>query len=254
MPTRPLSILVLLVALLVPIPAAHADPVSLRYHVTVFQRHDFDLPVSERRWVPIDPVQFELSFTFDSAMTRQFRSSPAGQRHAVTDFGEPTFTPSFSEIPLEGAGVAGGTRNAATRVNNSLTTEFGVGQEALAVEQWGTENASGFTMLSIQLRADLWPLLALDAFGDLDDFLRAMRSSRVQFYFADLSATKNFDQFGQALEPTFTTTSASFFGSAVPIDASPVPEPTTVLLVGAGLACAARRAVRGGRGRPTPRP
>ena len=253
MPPRQLSLRFVLAACLVPTAAAHADPIALSYHVTVFQRHDFDVPLSERRWVPIDPIQFELSFTFDSDMTGQFRSSSTGQRHAVTEFGEPTFTPSFSGIPLRGAGVAGGTRGAATRVSNSVTTEFGLYQEALAVEQWVSEDAFTFATLSIQLRAELWPPLAPDAFGNLEDFLGAMRSSRVQFYFADLSATKNFDASGQALAPTFTGTSASFFGSAVPIDASPVPEPTTVLMVGAGIGCVVRRALTRGLSRPTRR-
>ena len=196
-------------------PAASADPITLRYEVTV--SHRADPPFSPNRpFVRIDPISFPLSMTFDGDLISHNvtlpddPSDPNAQSHWVTNFGPA----SFSSVPLP-ADPGAGSGN--TAVFNSI-----VGGQPLQTARATQQVGSG----SMQVVAPgLRPPLAAGEFGTLDTFLRAMNSSNLEFFFAGAGAAGPF-----------------FFGRADAVDtAAPVPEPATMTLLGAAVAVAALR-------------
>jgi hypothetical protein len=198
-----LPILFMLVVPLLSSRTAYADPITLHYEVTVDKRMDVQ---GANPWIPIDPITFQLTMTFDGDETGRgvTLSEPpddaSAQSHWVTHFGPAT----FSEVPLPGGErLAGG--QGFTRIFNSM-----LGSLPFQGAQAGTE-VTGTTLLLIT-RGGLVPPLAPGEFGTLDTFLRAMGGSNIEFFYSNGPA------FGG-------------FASAVEI-ADPVPEPGTLTLVG----------------------
>jgi PEP-CTERM motif-containing protein len=194
--------------------SVYADPITLGYHVIVSQTTNLSFPAQP--WVPIDPIIFNLSMTFDGEVTAHSVTLPedpsdeSAQFHWVTNFGPAAFSP----VPLPGAEVNSGPGH--TAIFNSI-----VGGQPDQIAGASQNVRPGG---SIQLFArGLHPALAAGEFGTLDTFLRAMNSSHVEFFFAG--------------------TAVAFSGRADAVDASlsAVPEPGTMMLVGTALAASALR-------------
>jgi hypothetical protein len=192
--------------------SVYADPITVRYHVIVDQTIESRLPTQP--WVPIDPISFDLSMTFDGEVTGHSVTLPddpsdeRAQFHWVTNFGPAAFSP----VPLPGAPVGAGPGN--TVIFNSIVN----GQSAQVAR--ASQNL-GFGNVQLTARG-LHPSLAPGEFGTLDTFLRAMNSSNLEFFFAGTG-------------PFFSGRAAAFDVSA------PVPEPGTMMLVGSVLAASALR-------------
>jgi len=201
-----------------------ADPIELVYRVNVFQRLDFTRPASEWRWDPIAPVSFDLTVRFDGDVSSRQVSDQADGRYLLTYFGGPQ----ISSIPLAGAGYTGGQHTAQTRFINA-TIGGRVQQEALTLDQFSDDRSSRSVQLSkFPLDVPLPP----EQFGSLDDFLGAMRSPTLGFYFADLAYGPR-DSHGRA---AYLPGSANYFGSVLLLnETAPVPEPATLALVALGL-------------------
>jgi len=237
--TRQLAYVLFAATICTPAVPASADPIDLVYRVNVFQRLDFTRPVSDWRWDAITPVSFGLSVRFDAGVLSERASVQPDGRYLFTYFG----APDVSDVPLSGAGYTGGRHIAETRLLNA-TIGGTLHQEALTVDQFSDDRGSRSLQL---LKFPLDSQIPAGQFGTLADFLNAMRSPTLSFYFADLAY--GHDPQGNI---TYLPGSADYFGNVSLLNGqpSPVPEPATMTLValGIGAMLRARRRTKAVRG------
>jgi PEP-CTERM motif len=212
-------------------PVVGAEPITLNYQVSVGFRHDFTLPPTQWHSEPISPVTFPLSMTFEPAVTRTL----VGEGFSMAFFGFPQYSP----VPLSGAGLPAHRPN-----GGSFIVNFGSEQAAYADGFLADSTDDTVSLRGPRLFADLHSALPPGSSGDPATFIAAMQSPGLQFFFFDYAFDWRDSSGNRRDQPIYAPNSAGFSGTATFLNAATVPEPATVVLVGAALAAVAARARR----------
>ena len=204
-------------------PTAWADPVTLSYQVTLNNRYDF----GTGRGSAMDPITFELSVTFDDAIT-QIRTEP---RSTTTEFN--SSIPTFSGIPVLplGAGSSEGP------VRGEVTQRWDLGPEiqplhdplsAAVVARYNStfvDHISRGTTISLYGSAwaqDLSPMTGATLIALLTDPVNPPAFSFGAFAWDGIA--------GRYLEGSYY-----YSALAMPLQEAQVPEPATLILLSTGL-------------------
>jgi len=194
-----------------------AEPIRAVYQVEVSGRMTWE---SNPIWEPFFQ-QFTLLMTFDPALG-----------------GDRTYGPvSFSEVPLPGVSAPGHVVTVAGTAHGQFEENpFGAPNlfASAAETQVGTEGGDYFrtTRLISNVPVDLAPVFSPETFPA----------------HLVLATPYNFDYSTSLFRPGLTPVTISYrgFGSLLAVNPQqPIPEPATMLLVGAGLAALGRRRLRG---------
>lgn len=216
-----LSLMMLLSAAI----AAEAEPVTLRYHVTVTHRADLQSRVP----VAIARIEFSMAATFDSGITNRsvtyYDDGPGGE--ISTDFGVPQFT----GVPLlPGLGPSG----------------YVSGQSE--ERRFGDPNGSVWTLSSATLQANHYSLEDSISRGTYTALFatseRTVRGDPTADSFLSLLRRPRFQHTSFAYDfstESYLPGSFIYSGFATPLGVAEVPEPGTFALLIIGVATAAGR-------------
>jgi hypothetical protein len=198
---------------------AVAEPITVQYHVTVTQR----------RYVPIDPVDFIMRMRFDDQPTLVLGN---GDKFSHTYFGVPAVAgvPVFPRFPGPPA---------ITRFVGGSTSEIRALVGSGYNGNGGSDHRSGVAQVSTQEeRPDgVKTISYMDLSGGRsghivgDDPLRATATGLL-----DLLRQSDFRYQAFASVDGALISADWFTGTATQLDTASVPEPTTVAMLGLGLA------------------
>jgi hypothetical protein len=201
---------------------AAAAPITLAYRVEIAQRVDrLDFSTEFLSLV------FPLTMTFDDQVTFAGTGAASGTDFVLTRFGQPL----FSAVPLPGPGPL--------LTPSSPGESFDQGESSPSSGtswRWGASQSevagSGQTFLELS-GSVTWPSPSALVQPDLASYLQGMTTMPLDVHYV----TQFTDEYGHLVSG-----SAEYIGTASFVPDSPaVPEPATVLLLGAGLAAFAAR-------------